>query len=166
MEPDNVNRDTSVAQMPGIASSLRMDLEWRGRIKTARRQAGKMTQEQLAEAIGKSQSSVASYESEGGNEPSLAEFMKIAEATAVSPVWLVFGEGAVANEPAAPEPMDRRLMEQIIEGAERRFAIRKTKLMPSAKARLILGIYELIVHAGDRLAVEGELDRLIKPPTK
>ncbi|MBS0537016.1 MAG: helix-turn-helix transcriptional regulator [Proteobacteria bacterium] len=66
--------------------------DWAVRLAETRQAAGYTSQERFAEAIGKSQSSYAAYET-GQSEPDHATWRRIASALDVSPGWLVFGVG-------------------------------------------------------------------------
>lgn len=63
-------------------------------IREARRQAGKMTQQDLAGAVEKSQTAIASYET-GQILPSVDVLERIADATGVSVQYLLWGAEAI-----------------------------------------------------------------------
>lgn len=67
-----------------------------------------MTQGQLGELVGAVQSAVNAWE-RGKNEPTLATFARIAEATGRTPEWLAFGV-----EPVAP-PIDGAMLLNALE---------------------------------------------------
>jgi len=69
-------------QKPRPASGARIALA---------RAAVRLTQEQLAAAIGRSQTQIGAYET-GQSEPDLATFDALGRALNVSPAWLAFGE--------------------------------------------------------------------------
>jgi transcriptional regulator with XRE-family HTH domain len=62
------------------------------RIRQARRQ-GKLTQEQLARAVGVHRSAVAQWEQAGGSHPTAENLARIAAATKVSFEWIATGRG-------------------------------------------------------------------------
>ena len=82
---------------PKIPSNQRP--AWALRI-TKARAARKLSQAQLAEVLGLSQSAIGDYET-GQNEPSLAVFNRLSHALRVSAQWLMFGTRGF-SESAAP----------------------------------------------------------------
>lgn len=62
-----------------------------------------MSQTELALAIRKAQSTVASWEAEGGAEPTLDMFDVLARALGCSKSWLLLGEGAEATAQPADQ---------------------------------------------------------------
>jgi transcriptional regulator with XRE-family HTH domain len=65
------------------------------RIKLARRQL-KLSQSDLARAVGVQRSAVSQWETEGGKNPSLKNLRRVAEIASVHFEWLATGRGAMA----------------------------------------------------------------------
>jgi transcriptional regulator with XRE-family HTH domain len=79
---------------------------WARRIGEARARA-KISQERLAELLGKSQSTVGGYET-GKSEPDLATIERLASIFSVSPAWLAFGIG----DPDESDPLAFSVLER------------------------------------------------------
>jgi transcriptional regulator with XRE-family HTH domain len=86
------------------------DMTFRTRLATARK-AKHLSQTALAERVGAAQSTVASYEREGSNEPPLAMIERLAKELEITPEWLAFavGEEAVSNKLALVPELDMRV---------------------------------------------------------
>lgn len=93
MQHDNVNHEKSLAAYHVSLSSGRMGIGTR--IAEARNLKG-LTQQELAQAVGVGQSTVAQWE-KGKNEPSLEFIQKIAGTTQRTAAWIAFGDDEAAH---------------------------------------------------------------------
>jgi len=158
MMRDSVNHDMRVA--PSIRISATRLMLWRQRIADARKAKG-WTQQQLAEAIGVSQSTVAGYE-KGPNEPTLSMIEKIAAVLGTTPEHLCFGIQAPLDGEEHPiQSVDRELLQRIIVTLEKSLARDRAQMAPESKARIIFAIHDLASELPDWGKLAAELDRLI-----
>jgi transcriptional regulator with XRE-family HTH domain len=82
---------------------------WARRITRAREEL-EISQEKLAELLGRSQSTIGEWEG-GYSEPRLAGFAALAKALNVSPIWLTFGVGP-DGKPDDSDPLALSMIER------------------------------------------------------
>ena len=87
----------------------------------------------------------------GRTEPTRTKLLAIAEAGGTTVEWIATGRSDSAAQPVVAEhaPVDRELLESIIEIAEQVLEEAGSRLTAGRKARLISALYEM--HAGSRL---------------
>ncbi len=99
----------------------------------------------------------------GRTEPTRTKLLAIAEAGGTTVEWLATGRSSPTDQPAINEqpPLDRELLESIIEVAEQVLEDASGTLSPARKARLISALYDM--HAGaEREAISREtIQRLV-----
>jgi transcriptional regulator with XRE-family HTH domain len=99
----------------------------------------------------------------GRTEPTRTKLLAIAEAGGTTVEWIATGRADGGDPPAVAErpPLDRELLESIIEVAEQVLEEAGTRLAANRKARLISALYDM--HAGtDRDAISREtIHRLV-----
>lgn len=84
----------------------------------------------------------------GRTEPTRTKLLAIAEAGGTTVEWIATGRTEPSDQPAVAErpPVDRELLESIIEIAEQVLDDAGSRLAAGRKARLISALYEM--HAG------------------
>ena len=87
----------------------------------------------------------------GRTEPTRTKLLAIAEAGGTTVEWIATGRAEANDPPAIAErsPIDRELLESIIEIAEQVLEDAGSRLAAGRKARLISALYEM--HAGSSL---------------
>lgn len=103
-----------------------------GRIRHMRELRG-MSQQQLADAIGIKQASVAQLEGGRSKSPSASNLLKIAHALDANPVWLMTGKGG----PEAMDSAQRREWDELFEA------------LPEGKRRALLAAARVLKDTED-----------------
>lgn len=112
--------------------------EWHKRAKS-RLQALQLTQDELANAVGKTQSGVNHWLA-GRREPGLDDLERLARALKCTPGWLAFGEGP--GEPVEAPTIDDALLEQAVAAVEEAKRAEGITLDPEQVARLAAFLYQ------------------------
>jgi transcriptional regulator with XRE-family HTH domain len=160
MDRDTCQHDTSLPASAKIGQAVLMD--WRERMKQGRLRANRMSQEQLGDIVGVSQSTIASYEKPDGNEPTLDQLRKIAEALSMTPEYLIFGIGNADDVSVDTTGLDRYAMARVIELFLRRLQQKGVNMAPAKQAKLILAVYDIMSEMADGTVLEQEVERLIE----